>query len=60
VWMWGYFLGSAAESLMHWNGSAWSTSMTLPDVWSYGNGLSGTGPADLWAVGSGGMILHHS
>jgi hypothetical protein len=59
AWLWAYFAGSSQESLMHWNGSAWSMNLTLPDAWSYGNGITGTGPTDLWAVGSAGMILHH-
>jgi len=60
VWLWTHSTGVPGEALMHWTGSAWSTSLTLPDAWSYGNALTGTGPGDLWGVGSGGMILHHS
>jgi hypothetical protein len=60
VWLWAEFSGTADESLVHWNGTAWATVWTLPDAWSYGNAIGGSGMGDAWAVGSGGMILHHS
>jgi len=59
VWLWASFVGSLDEQMMHWDGTSWSPSYVLPDVWSYGTAISGTGPNDLWTVGSGGMILHH-
>jgi hypothetical protein len=59
AWLAGHLSGSLEASFLHWNGSAWSTSAILPDAWSYVNAMTGTGPNDLWVVGSGGMILHH-
>ena len=58
-YLWAHFGGELNESVIQFDGAAWSQSFALPDTWSYGNALAGSGPNDLWAVGSGGMILHH-
>jgi hypothetical protein len=60
VWMWARLDGSANQSVLYWNGTSWTTAFTLPDTWTYGTTLGGTSATDLWLVGSGGMILHHS
>lgn len=45
-------------TLAHWDGHGWSASGSCPTkdlsaVW-------GSGPDDVWAVGAGGLVLHHS
>ena len=52
IWAVGY-----AGDIVHWNGSAWSTTASgttsnLSDVW-------GSGPDEVWAVGVGGAVLHY-
>jgi hypothetical protein len=44
--------------IVHWDGQAWSTVSVDPSAAQLGlGGIWGTGPKDVWAVGTGG-ILH--
>jgi len=43
--------------LENWNGSSW-TIVSQPVAGAILNGLSATGPNDVWAVGNGGVIEH--
>jgi hypothetical protein len=57
VWSVGFNVASGNGSIEHWDGSAWSaaanpTSNALHAVW-------GSGPADVWAVGIDGTIVHY-
>jgi hypothetical protein len=59
AWCLAYFADDPYQELLHWDGMGWAPSFTIPDSWGYGNALAGSAPGDLWAVGAGGMILHH-
>jgi hypothetical protein len=59
AWLVASFSGDPDQELLHWDGTGWAPSFTIPDSWGYGNALAGSAPGDLWAVGAGGMILHH-
>ncbi len=56
VWAVGGY--SAASSILHWNGSAW-TPVSSPNIGTL-NSIGGSGPADLWAVSTGGSIVHYN
>ncbi len=42
-------------TIVHWDGSAWTTSGTW--WWQVLFGIWGSGASDVWAVGAGGTIL---
>jgi hypothetical protein len=44
------------EDIAHWNGSTWSVSTNVANKALFG--LWGSGPNDIWAVGSEGAIIH--
>jgi hypothetical protein len=41
--------------LQHWNGKAWTTAATPDGPWFR---FGGSGPDDVWAVGSDGLTAH--
>ena len=49
-------------TIVHWNGTAWSTIAWPIPAWTAGglNAVWGSGPGDAWAVGDGGGIAHLS
>jgi hypothetical protein len=59
VWAVGkaMFADSSRNALVeHWNGSAWSLVSVPTPAGSELNAVSGPGPSDVWAVGSGGAV----
>jgi hypothetical protein len=59
VWAVGkaMFADSSRNALVeHWNGTAWSLVPVPTPPGSELNGVGGTGPSDVWAVGSGGAV----
>ncbi len=50
--MWGV----SFRGLWHWDGARWS--LTARPGWVL-NAISGTAAGDVWAVGDGGLVLHH-
>ncbi len=42
--------------ILHWDGVAWT--VAHPTTAAHFQGLGGSGPADVWAVGDGGQIAH--
>ncbi len=54
------FVGGSNATMLHWNGTAWST-MTVPGpgTASLGSGLWGSSASDLWATAGANALLHY-
>jgi hypothetical protein len=40
---------------MHWDGNDWTPVVGIAAA----NAIAGSSPADLWAVGTNGLVLHY-
>lgn len=47
---------AATSKVYHWNGSAWSNTTVVGSM----QGLSGTGPADIWLATEGAYVKHYT
>ena len=56
VWALGQ-LTDGSGAFFHWDGATWAKVASPPEV-NLVNGMSGSGSADVWAVGSAGSVLH--